>query len=275
MEPTSEGAYRGLASAYERLGRLAEAERTYKLAIQVRPQYWAGYSWLGSFYSHQARYAEAAREFKQAIALAPDDPHGYRTLGGVYIYLGDYEKAVDALQKANALYPTVEAYSNLGVAYFNLRRFEEALAAYEHACTSTTKDYIGCGNLARAYYFAPGKRTQAREFYERAIRMAKEASNINPRDGDPHILMASYYAMLGDQTQAVEHLQAAQNLNPNNPEYLVISAIVHNQFGEKTEALAGLRKAVDQGYSAAEIRAAPELDNLRDDSRFQQLIRQK
>jgi len=273
IDPTSEGAYRGLASAYEQLGKLAEAEQTYKLAIQVRPQYWAGYEWLGTFYGHQARYQEAVLEFNQAIALAPDDPHGYRNLAGIYIYLGDYEKAVEVLQKAIALYPTPETYSNLGVAYFNLRRFEEALAAYEHACTSTSKDYVGCGNLARAYYWAPGKRSRASEFYQRAIGMAEEASRINPRDGDPHILIATYYAMLGDRRRASEHLQTALILNPNNPEYLLTSAIVHNQFGEKDEALAWLKKAIDQGYSAAEIRAAPELDNLRDDNRFQQLIR--
>jgi Tfp pilus assembly protein PilF len=81
IDPTNEGAYRGLASAYEHSGSLAEAEKTYQLAIKVRPQYWAGYGWLGSFYSHQAKYKEAPHEFSQAIALAPDDPHGYRELG--------------------------------------------------------------------------------------------------------------------------------------------------------------------------------------------------
>jgi serine/threonine protein kinase/tetratricopeptide (TPR) repeat protein len=274
-DPTSEGAYRGLASAYEHLGKLSQAEHTYKVAIQVRPQYWAGYASLGSFYGHQARYEEAVLEFKRAIALAPDDPHGYRNLGGIYIYTGDYEKAIGVLQKAIALYPTVEAYSNLGVAYFNLHRFGEAVAAYEHACTSVSRDYSSCGNLARAYYWVPGKRGQANEFYRRAIRLAQEALSVNPRDGDPHISMASYYAMMGDQSQASKHLQMALNLNPDNPEYLLTSSIVHNQFGDKDEALAWLKRAVDRGYSAAEIRASPELDNLREDSRFQQLIRSR
>ena len=158
-DPTSDGAYRGLASAYERLGRLAEAENTYRLAIQVHPEYWAGYGWLGSFYSHQAKYSEAAREFSHAIALAPDDPHGYRMLGGVYIFMGDYAKAIEVLQHAIALFPTPEAYSNLGIAYFNLRRFDDSVTALEHACTANTKDYDSCGNLARAYYWSP---TQAK-----------------------------------------------------------------------------------------------------------------
>ena len=271
-DPTNDGAYRGLASVYERLGRLAEAENTYRLAVQVRPEYWAGYGWLGSFYSHQARYSEAANEFQRAIALAPDDPHGYRMLGGVYIFMGEYAKAMEVLRHAISLFPTAEAYSNLGIAYFNLRRFDDAVNALEHACTATTKDYDTCGNLARAYYWSPTKRSQARQMYERAIRMAGESLRVNPKDGDAYVLMANYYAMLGDRSQALKHLQEAIKLNPAVPEYLAIAAVIHNQFGEKDQALRWLEKARELGYSPAEIRASPEFDNLRDESRFKQLI---
>ncbi len=261
-----------MASAYERLGRLPEAENTYRLAIQVRPEYWAGYGWLGSFYSHQAKYAEAAREFSHAIALAPDDPHGYRILGGVYIFMGDYAKAIEVLQHAIALFPTPEAYSNLGIAYFNLRRFDDSVTALEHACTANTKDYDSCGNLARAYYWSPSRRNQARKMYERAIRMAGEHLRVNPRDGDTLASMANYYAMLNDRPLALKYLHEALNLKSDIPEYLAIAAVVHNQFGEKDEALGWLEKARARGYSPAEIRASPELDSLRDEPRFQQLI---
>ncbi len=271
-DPTNDGAYRGLASAYERLGRLAEAENTYRLAIQVRPEYWAGYGWLGSFYSHQAKYADAAREFSHAIALAPDDPHGYRMLGGVYIFMGEYAKAIEVLQHAIALFPTPEAYSNLGIAYFNLRRFDDSVTALEQACTADTKDYDPCGNLARAYYWSPSRRNQALKMYDRAIRMAEENLRVNPRDGDTLASMADYYAMLGDRPQALKYLQEALNLHADIPEYLAIAAVVHNQFGEKDEALGYLEKARAEGYSPAEIRASPEFDTLRDETRFQQLI---
>ena len=79
--PTSDDAYRGLADAYENLDKPAEAERTYRRAIELRPQYWAGYNFLGAFYYHQARYAEAASMFSQVVALAPDSFRGYSNLG--------------------------------------------------------------------------------------------------------------------------------------------------------------------------------------------------
>ncbi len=272
LDPTRDDAFRGLAFAYERLGRQADAERTFQRAIQLRPQYWAGYEWLGTFYAEHARYEEAARQFAQAVALAPDNPQGYRKLGGAYIFMGRYLKAIEMLQQAITLYPTSGAYSNLGIAYFNVRRFDDAVAAYEHACTPSSRDYIACGNLARAYYWAPGRRGQAEEYYRRAIALAEDRLSINPRDGDPHILTSSYYAMLGDKLHALDHLQQALELRPNEPEYLLTAAIVHNQFGEKDDALKWLETAVSQGYSPSEIRVAPELDNLREEARFRKLV---
>jgi len=272
LDFTSDDAVRGLALAYEQLGRAPEAEKTFQEAIQARPQYWAGYAALGHFYIQQARYGEAEQQFRRSIYLAPDDPHSYRSLGGAYIYIGKYKEAIDILRKAVALYPTTQAYSNLGVAFFNLRQFSDAVDAYQHACPTQTADYIACGNLARAYYWAPNQRSRAEQYYRRAIALAKERLTVNPRDGDPHILMANYYAMLGDKPSALQHLDEALALRPEDPEFLLTAAIVHNQFGENQEAIALLKKSLERGYSAAEIRAAPELDNLRNQPELQQLL---
>ena len=93
--------------------------------------------------------------------------------------------------------------------------------------------------------------------------MAEKALRVNPRDGDPHIMMANYYAMLNDRTHALRHLDEALNLNPENPEYLDDWGRCHNRFGEKDQALGWLERARSRGFSPPEIRASPELDNLR------------
>jgi len=48
-DKSDQNAYRGLASAYEHLGKMAEAEQAYRNAIKLRPEYWGGYNWLGVF----------------------------------------------------------------------------------------------------------------------------------------------------------------------------------------------------------------------------------
>lgn len=275
-ESTSDAAYRGLALAQHRLGKLDQAEKTYRRAIALRPGYWAGYSWMGAFYASQARYQEAAEQFKQAVALTPDNARAHSSLGGVYIFMGKYEEAATALGEAIELSPTdAAAYENLGYVYLRLRRFTDAVAMFEQAFALGSQDYITCGNLASAYYWAPGQRTKAREMYERAIRLGQERLNVNPKDANVHILLANYNAMLGRRTQALSLLQHALSLRPNEPEFLLMAAVVHNQFGERAKALAWVERAMARGYSAAEIRTAIELDNLRNDPNFQALIRSK
>jgi hypothetical protein len=88
-------------------------------------------------------------------------------------------------------------------------------------------------------------------------------------------MMANYYAMLADKPHSVQHLKEALTLHPDDAEYLLIAAIIHNQFGDANEAIAWAKKAIDRGYSAAEIRSAPELDNLRGRADFQQLAHRK
>jgi hypothetical protein len=41
---------RGLAEVYRKLNRPAEAEATYRKAIELRAAILGGYSWLGAFY---------------------------------------------------------------------------------------------------------------------------------------------------------------------------------------------------------------------------------
>ena len=81
--------------------------------------------------------------------------------------------------------------------------------------------------------------------------------------------------MLNDRPQALKQLKLALDLSPEDPEYLLTAAIVHNQLGDREVALAWLEKAIARGYSLSEIRAAPEFDNLRDQPRFQQLLRSR
>ncbi len=271
-EPTSDDAYRGLAFAYERFDQLQAAEETYRKAIELRSAYPASYIWLGTFYTRQARYSEAAQQFEHAKALAPDNVHAYRNLGGAYFLMGRYEDAIASLQAALELRPTFGVYSNLGIIYLSLRRFEDAVAMFEKASTLGSLDYRVCGNLARAYYWAPGKREQAREAYERAIRLGQEQLKVNPKDADVHILLANYHAMVGHKPEALRHLERAFSLRPSDPEFFWQAAVVHNQLGNQEQALTSLEKAIARGYSLAEVRTAIELDNLRDDPDFQSLV---
>jgi serine/threonine protein kinase/Flp pilus assembly protein TadD len=274
-EPTNDAAYRGLADAYERLGKLADAERTYRRAIDLRPHYWAGYSWLGTLYYRQARYAEAASMFSQVIAFAPDSIRGYYDLGATYNSEGRYADAIDMLQHSITIRPTAVAYSNLGNAYFYLRRYGEAAGAYEQAVKLSRNNYIVRWNLADGYYWAPGGRAQAAEAYRQTISLAKEALRVNPRDAYALGVLAYCHAMLGERKPAFGYLQAGLRLTPEDSEMRFKAALVYCQFGDTRQTVAWLQKALASGLSVAAVRDTPNFDSLRSDGSFQELFQAK
>ena len=272
-EPTNDDAFRGLAGAYERLGKPEEAENTYRRAIELRPHYWAGYNWLGAFYYRHVRFREAAEMFNQVVALAPDSFLGYSNLGATHVEQARYADAIKILEKSIAIRPSDYGYTNLGNAYFFLRRYEEADQAYQHAIKLSEKDSLLWWNLGDGYYWTPGKRSQSVTAYRQGITTAEEELRVNPRNSYSYGVLAICHAMLGEKKLALDALGSGLQLSPADPFLLFQAALVYNQFGQSDEAIAWLKKAQTAGYSQARIRDYPNFDSLWINPRSQELLR--
>jgi serine/threonine protein kinase/tetratricopeptide (TPR) repeat protein len=275
LDVTNDEGFRALALAYQRLGKMKEAEDTYIRAVRLRPQYWAGYEWLGSFYAAQSRYDDAARNFTEVIALAPDSYLGYSNLGAIYLYQGRYAEAIPQFQRSVTIYPNLEAYSNLATAYFLQGSFEDAAHAYERGVDVGANDtlaYVGWGNLADAYYWAPGHRNRAPAAYQKAISLARERLDVNPRDADAIYHLAIYYAMLGEKQRALDYSQRAMQLRPDNGDVLLNVAKVHALLGDEAKSVKLLQQALADGIPVVLVRDDPTFKNLAANVQFQELI---
>ncbi len=182
LDPTSDAAYRGLASSYQSLGRTKEAEDAYRRAIAIRKDYWGGYNALGNFYSNTARYDDAAAQFQRTIELAPENVRGYTNLGGVFYLQGKYQQAQQLFEKSLAIHPNYVAYVNLGALYFSSGRYADSARMFDHALQLNDKDSRTWHYAASAYNWAPGQRDKARAAYRRAAEMIEKQLKINPRE---------------------------------------------------------------------------------------------
>src|SRR5467141_611247 len=272
-EPTNDDAFRGLAGAYERLGKPEEAENTYRRAIELRPHYWAGYNWLGAFYYRHVRIREAAEMFNQVVALAPDSFLGYSNLGATYVEQARYADAIRILEQSIAIRPSDYGYTNLGNAYFFLRRYEEADQAYQQAIKLSEKDSLLWWNLGDGHYWTPGKRSQSVAAYRQGITTAEEELRVNPRNSYSYGVLAICHAMLGEKKLALDALGSGLQLSSADPFLLFQAALVYNQFGQSDEAIAWLKKAQTAGFSRARIRDYPNFDSLWINPRSQELLR--
>jgi tetratricopeptide (TPR) repeat protein len=259
----------GLAFAQERLGDFNAAEQTYRRAVDRRPHYWATRSWLANFYREQGRYKEAAEQLTKAVELTPDNASVWTFLGNTYLYMGRYQDAETAYRQSLALAQTFPAYQALGMTYYRMRQFDEAIPVFEQA-RRLSDNYRGPGSLGRVYYWK-GRKAEARALFDVAIEGLEHALQVNPNDVGAHLLLAEFHAKLGHQVEANAQLLAAGDVS-GDPHKLLFGAIVHNHLGDRAAALDWLEKAAKKGLPKAELRAWIELDNLRDDPRFQALL---
>ncbi len=269
-DPTNADAYRELARVHESLGEVAEAESTLKRSIQLKPGYWAGYNVLGAFYLRQAQYNRAIEQFEKVIDLTPDNYIGYMNLGNTYYFLNRLDEARSMYERSLELQKTYDAASNLATLNFIEGRYGEAARAYETALDINNRDYQVWGNLASAYYWTPDMREKAFPAYERAVELAEEQRQINPNDPDIVISLAGYTATIGDEDEARIYIQEALDMAPDNTTIMFHAGTTYERLGEREKALHWIGRAIEHGYSEAEIINQPELQELISDERFQE-----
>jgi serine/threonine-protein kinase len=258
IDPASDDGYRRLARAQEALGRWDAAQATYTRAVELRRHYWATHVWLANLHRTRGRFADAAREYEEAVALTPDNAPVRGILAGMYMFLGRYDEALRECQRSLDLAPSPITHNALGMIYYRIRRFDEAVTALENA-RALLEDFRTVGNLARAHHWA-GRREQARELFATAIALGEREIEVNPRNDEVHVGLADYLSRIGRGAEALAHLGRARL---ENPHYMFFAAMVHNQLGDTANARAWLDKAVAAGLPPAEVTAWIDIENLR------------
>ncbi len=274
IDAGNEDGLRGAADAYVKLGNPSAAEAAYQKAISLRPKYWGVYSWLGKFYYDQARYSEAITQFKKVVELAPGNYRGYSNLGGMYVAQGKYMEALAPLNKSIEIRPNLEAFNNLGNAYFQLRRFSDAANAFQRGLYLDESDWLLWGNLGDSLFWS-GAQKKAAAAYENAIARAEKRLEVNPKDAILLAFLSDYNAMARHRDKALEDIEQAMALAPADGEVRLRAAIVYNQFGDTGRCLAALEKAVAVGYSPHVIWDTPDFDHLHNNPRFRVLAQRQ
>jgi tetratricopeptide (TPR) repeat protein len=132
-------------------------------------------------------------------------------------------------------------------------------------------NYKVVGNLASAYHWIPNEE-QAKVNYRRAVQMAEDKRQINPRDADVLSDLAVYYAMISEREKALQLIEEALDQSQDEVDVLFRAGEVYEHLGEHEKALKSIGRALDHGYSRAQIEEAPELRRLRAGPRFGALI---
>jgi len=211
-------------------------------------------------------------QFNRVTQLVPGHHFAYNNMGCIFLMEGKYSDAIRMLNHSATLQPTEEAYSNMGTAYFYLRRFSEAAAAYEKAIEVNDRDCFVWGNLGDARYWDPGNWALAGEAFRRALTLGKQRLLLNPRDVQMLGFMAYYHAMLDEKEDAQKYMKLALAQDPQDPELFFNLAQTCYRLGDKDQALDWLKKAMAIGLTEDTIQNTPLFDRLRKSEEYQRML---
>jgi tetratricopeptide (TPR) repeat protein len=164
---------------HHQAGRLSEAERSYRLALEMAPGHPDALHLLGLLAYRANRLDQAVELLTQAIDASPSNALYWFNLGVVTQRAGRREEAVRAYERAVALNPThVEALINLGNVLKDIDRLDQAITAYRKALALNAHHADAHNNL--------GVALKEQDRLAEAVAAYREALRVKPSHLEAH-----------------------------------------------------------------------------------------
>lgn len=212
----------------------ATAEKQYRRAIELSPNYATAHHWFAEFLAMEGNYDESFAEYKRAVELDPLSLAIKSDLGFNYFYARQPDRAIEYLQnlkKINPNYP--RTYFYLAAVFQEKEMFNEAideLATFYTIQNNNTSIWVTDKDLLKLEV----KKGGAKGYWQRMLEFDQNSKTSGPFG------LAMLNAKIGDKNKAFGYLEQAY-----------------------TDRNAGINY----------IKARPELDGLHSDPRFVDLIR--
>ena len=178
----------------------SEAERQYKLALELSPNYAPAHVEYGRFLQALGQNDEAMKQMAYATELNPRDLQTRFMVAFVTYAARQYDSAISQFKELNTSYPGIGDFG-LGWCYREKKMYPEAIAALERCVVRSGRAPLLLANLASVYGFAGRKRE--------AVKLIDE---LKERSGQHHIsasLFAEAYIGLGKNDEAMAWLERA------------------------------------------------------------------
>jgi tetratricopeptide (TPR) repeat protein len=209
-------------------------------------------------------WSGAETEYRQALELNPSYATAHQWYAEYLTTVGRKEEAIAEIRRAQELDPlSLVIDANVGRLLYYTRQYDRAIEELQNTL-----------RLAPNYFWAHvflGMAFEQKGMYAEAIAEFQKVAALS--GGEPNVPLAHTYAASGRTDDARKMLDALQQRYGEDVESYFLGGI-HAALGEKDEAFAWLEKAYDEhSFFLVFLPADPWFDPLRDDPRFQDLLR--
>jgi serine/threonine protein kinase/Tfp pilus assembly protein PilF len=277
IDPNFAQAYVGLAGVFDVLSLItsmppgeafpkakAAAEKALKLNESLGEAH-AALAWALAIYDWDWLGADQA--WTRALELQPGSSTIHQNYGWFLSWMGRHDEAIAESRGAVELDPfSVRPITNLSIVLTMARRFDEALEAARRAIEMDPTYYLAYVRVAEAY--------KGKKMYEEAIASLQKTADLSGGSLLWKTCLGHAYAVAGRKEEAMKILD--ELLDPSNKgkvfsEYI---ALIYAGLGEKEKALPWLERACEaHDPNMVMLKAGPAWDPLRDEPRFQDLLR--
>jgi serine/threonine-protein kinase len=243
---------------------LVDARKSVKLA----PDLGEGYGALGIVLEDRLEFESARKAFDSSRALAGGSARVWRNYSRFYADMGFADEAITAARHAVTLDPlNALSYCRLGDRFQTVRRYDEALVAYDECEALSARSAPGLGNSRPAV----SRGLVRYEMGDYSVAQAScEAGDRTWRNTQE--CLALVYDKLGRHADAEVELKKFQTAYENAAAYQY--ATIYAQWGDRPKALEWLDTAMRlRDPALGYLKTDPLLDPLRKEPRFQVIER--
>jgi tetratricopeptide (TPR) repeat protein len=206
------------------------------------------------------------KEYRRAIELKPNYATAHHWLGTDLTNVKRFDDSLAELRRAEELDPLSPIIgTNLGDLLVHSRRYDEAIAQYKRVLVRDP-------NFAYAHR-ALGWAYGSKGMYPEAI--AETRASMELREGSSAKgYLGLWLAKSGKRDEALKLLNELKQESDRDYVQSYTFALIYVGLGEKEEALNYLEKhMLSRAETANTYNTAPELDGLRSEPRFKEMLR--
>jgi len=224
-------AHCGLGDAYLQQGRLDEAIRQFRYALDIKPLYSDAHNNLALALARQGDLTGAVRHYREALRMEPNQALWHCNLAAVLNKQGNAEESRAQYEQALALDADLpEAHNGLGSLLLRVGQVDAATAHFRQTLAVSPNDAVAWNGLG-TILFREGENGEALRHFIKAVE-------FDPQSAQAHANLAVVYARDGNAARAIEHMSAAVRLEPTNVQNRFRLGQLQLRHGDPSEAVA-------------------------------------
>ena len=256
--------------------------RICKRAVELDPDYARAWALMGLAqanlrhgFSDAGVVDDGTAAAERALAVDPSIAEAHLPKAWRLAEQGRHEEANAELAVALELDPeSWEVNKESARLFYRQRRLEDAAHHLEKATEVMDADYHGLGMLF-AYYYSKGDIDSARRIGRKTVEQVEKVLTANPDNGAALAFGAMALATNGEAERAREWVERCLLVDPDNMQMRYNLAWGFNKvLGDQDRAIEMLRPVLaNAGANIIRLAANdPNLDNLREDPRFHEML---